>query len=68
MFIDVNVRGRWRPGIWVRLVVVVVIYVAAAYLAPAVVLPLALGGCLGGWLRADALPSQQIVAALPGGA
>jgi len=42
-----------RPGPRLRTVIVIVIYLAAARVAPADTVPLALGGALGGFLAAE---------------
>jgi hypothetical protein len=44
---------RWRPPSGrSRIVIIIVIYVAAFHLTPHTALPLALGGLLGNWLTA----------------
>lgn len=53
-----------RPGPRLRAAIVIVIYLAAARVAPADMVPLALGGALGGFLAAEpARPQTMAVSA-----
>lgn len=54
--VSVTVRRPW-PGPWVRVVLVVVILVLVLHWAPAMTLPLVLGGWLGRWLTAPSAPA-----------
>jgi hypothetical protein len=59
MFVRVDVRGQWWwPGPWTRIIILVIVYVVAARLTPWEVLPLVVGGCLGGWATGAARPLQ----------
>lgn len=51
MDLHILIRRQW-PGPWTRVIIVVVIFLLVARLAPDAVFPLGLGGWLGGWLAA----------------
>jgi hypothetical protein len=58
MDLYITVPRQW-PGPWTRVIIIVVIFLLVARLAPGAVFPLGLGGWLGGWLAvapARALP------------
>lgn len=48
-----------RPGPRLRAVIVIIIYLAAFWLAPSDSVPLALGGALGGMLALESAWTQQ---------
>jgi hypothetical protein len=58
---DFHLTVPWQwPGPWTRVIIIVVIFLFVARLAPDAVVPLGLGGWLGGWLTvkpARALPA-----------
>jgi hypothetical protein len=56
--------ARPRPGVWIRVIVVVAVFVLALRWAPGAAIPLGIGGWLGGWL-ADAparMPRVRLMA------
>jgi hypothetical protein len=49
MDLHIMIPRQW-PGPWTRVIIIVVIFLLVTRLAPDAVLPLSLGGWLGGWL------------------
>jgi hypothetical protein len=47
--LSISIRRPW-PGPFVRVVIIVVVYVIMLHVAPAAIVPLSTGGLLGGWL------------------
>ena len=66
MRVSICIPWQW-PGMWTRVVIVVVVIVMTIRWAPGAALPLGAGGWLGGWLAAAPARGLQGVPA-PGGA
>jgi len=48
-----------QPGVRIRIIIVIVVYVATFYLAPHETMPLAIGSLLGGLLMAEPARSRR---------
>jgi hypothetical protein len=49
MDLHILIPRQW-PGLWTRVIIIVVIFLFVTRRAPDAVLPLGLGGWLGGWI------------------
>jgi hypothetical protein len=55
--LSITIPRQW-PGLWTRVIIVIIVFVLAIRWAPGAVLPLALGGWLGRWLIARIGPER----------
>jgi hypothetical protein len=60
--IEVCIWGPWQRT-WVRVIIVLVVFLLTGRLAPGQVDSLGLGGLLGGWLAVGWVPAPQLARA-----